>query len=1417
MQRLATVLAQRAGVVLAGLAVLLATPASGQRFNPVYPDDAPLAEQTLAAMDELIAQGSENELVRQLVALLENSGGRVVPAADDPNLFRSVRDTVNDALLARPGLLDRYRASVGPVAGVALAEAQSLVELREIERTALLTEAGYEATLRAAQLLLEDARFEAARLALVQLERHPDRDAGAASLVLEVARVLDRPELWELAERWTSEAGIPAQRRSAIDWPVGALERQVTPTSAMGPIDLSEMIGKPLHSVVLGDPADAVAAAREAGVRGDEDFGSWIFPTVVGDEVYVNDGRFVGRWDRFTLSERWRVRPRATRTGGATGITNRNDRRRFASQTVRPLQTVAVSDDRVVALTTQGTDRRTRVSWVHGLDRQTGDAVWSWRPALDEGADAPEPMGSTPIFENTVIVAAERQIQAQRVWSSFLYGLDARTGAVRWRRPIGSAGSLPYLPRANRDTMSIVDRGVVFRSDRLGLMSAVEVETGRVAWVRRRPALPINSVPQVEQFGVPRPIVVGASVLMQTADGTTIMQLDRATGVLVDELDARRFGTPAYLVPVESDDFGSRLASVGMARITIVDPADLAGDGFITSELIDLELAVGRVVSAGPLVLVPQEAGLTAFHTQGPKRTWQVPLESSGNVIAMPGQLLVAQPGGLHSYLVWDVAQRVLRERMRVEPTSPDPALTFAELAWQAGQYAEIIEGIDRAIAAMPDGQGGDRFAEARAKLLDLLFAMIAQGHSGKAEPGVGLDLARTGQLVDRLASVARSAPERVAALLARGTQAELEGDDTAALAAFQAVLADRELSQSLWGAVGLSMRAESEARRRVLELVERVGPESYAVFEQRAARAIEAAGSNVDEIESAAVRFPAAQASAGGWLAVAIAQNTDGRVGESMRSLEQGLETALVAGGPSDVRRELAGRLVGAQIDRGQIGPAASTLARVPDQTLLDGASEIDREALQMQLDEALAQRERLASIGTTLGPVVTRDQRRVAVPMLPADRLGAGLPDRGRVLLEGSGLGGVVAISMAAWTDLDRLIDQWSWQAGGQNGGRNGGQGSPPVSVIVHSDRLVVLHTRENGDGVLIGLDAADGQELWRVAGVGGGSSERLSVPLEGEVRAGDLVVAADAGVLIASERRGVTVAIDLASGRELWRRDGLIGRVHDVAAGGGVVVLGGAAERGPPGAPTSVLADELVALDLLDGAVLSRREFDPGVQDSAGVRWVRVDDAGTMVAGLDRAVISTSQAQGRSNWVWSASEAEHTLDGWVRGDSIVLMDAGRQAWLGSGTTGRFQPLAEVAQMIGVSGGPAALEDVGTDGAGRPMVRVLGDRGVAIIDAAGRIVAGGWVGQEADRAHAASAEGLSVLVSKRPTVSGELRIWLLDPTGRIVGDPVRVRVERNFEVGSLTVIDGAIVLSGRVGERARTMAIAARAAQDG
>ena len=267
--------------------------------SPVFPDDSVAAAEVLGTRDQpeglagaLIARTNLAEATRVLQGLLDADADRVVASPEDPNLFISVRRRVHEVILSSPALLEKYRVEEGVRAAAQLDAGL----IAAVERSRLLTAAGFEACLRLAQSQFESARFDGAWLMLMQLEFHPDRRGqaaiDAARSALDIARYLNRAEASEIARRWAAEATMPTSesdtRLQPVRPPDAAMRRSDLNAPALQAPDL--LPESPLRSMAL--PWRSEIADDEPVLRPvvEEPEQSWVIPSVVGDIAYVNDG-----------------------------------------------------------------------------------------------------------------------------------------------------------------------------------------------------------------------------------------------------------------------------------------------------------------------------------------------------------------------------------------------------------------------------------------------------------------------------------------------------------------------------------------------------------------------------------------------------------------------------------------------------------------------------------------------------------------------------------------------------------------------------------------------------------------------------------------------------------------------------------------------------------------------------------------------------------------------------------------------------------------------------------------------------------------------------------------------------------------------------------------------------------------------
>ncbi|MCC6661079.1 MAG: PQQ-binding-like beta-propeller repeat protein [Phycisphaerales bacterium] len=1265
--------------VAAGL--VLGAAARAQGPNPVYADFSPLASDTLAHIAEFTSAGNLGEASRQCQRLLDEHGGQVVPVPGDPDLFVSVRSRVHAVLLSSPDLLARYRENEGAVARAAL-EDGSLRSARRVEDVRLLTPAGLEAALRVAQDHLESARFEAARLTLEQLERHPDRagegGARAARLLGEVARYLAEPgrhEALARAERWAGTVGPGAPRAGPAEvppWiglPVYTLDRpaaEVESSGSSAPLWTANIDPSweppPPSPQMPGAPALALDESR-----------MWVAPAVSGETLYTNDGTTITARDRFTLQARWSTRPSADRTVDDPEGVHQNAAMRGAGRALEDMCFVTVAGRVVLATTGLARDGdRDGDPRTHALDAATGRVLWSvFVPDLDPQLETGSVRGPVLVDGDMAVVVVRKAALARRVVSVYLAGLSLRTGAVRWVRLVGSAGALPYIQQRRIGDAAVLDRGVVYVQDQLGIMGAVEAATGRPVWTRRM-AVQRNAEQGTLPWRFGEPVLDATGMVVLSPDQGSVLRLDRATGAIVASRPAPQLGDPGYILRAGGD-----VACVGETRVTLVPLVDIGAGPIRATKAVPSKIR-GRVVVAGDRLLLPRLEGFTLVDLGHPDGDGELhTLDTPGNVLPVPGQLLVLDGLSAHSYLDWPLADRLLSARMEHDPADPAPAITYAELAFRAGHPGAIAASADKALAALD--RGGS--AVLRTRLFGSLRDMVAASQG--PEPGPrALPPDVLAAVIERLGRAAQTPAERVVHLMALGRLEETRDRAGPAIEAYQRILADAAMGATLWQGPGLRVRAGLEAARRVRGLVTAHGAASYAPFDAEAEFALRALGAapGPAALERIAAQYPASAHSASVWLRAASLHERAGRDHAASADLREALasaELALTAGQAIDpaVPGEIAGRLL-AGFRAGQEPYAALRLVRrlgsgTPPITPTSAGKPIDLAALDAELSKTLSGENRLPRIGADLEAepqalvgwalmepisrerasaehvmMLNRSELRVALWGVPMSRGGPG-----------------------DTTGPTRLSMLWSRPF----------ERAEPRVLRLEAGAVYLLWDRAEQGFAIEKIDTVTGLTEWKTdphaAYFAGESSwtqraaltpEVIETPVDGPVAPLHVLVAVGERAVILADRTGRVVAFDPATGAPLWHVVSSLWHMHDVAILGGIVAVGGVAPPADNPGALSGWHSDIEVFDARTGAP------GAGVTSLEGtLRWLRIADTGNaagpaILAALDASLVSFDAATGRRNWEWPGSGGFESIGAWVLGGRLFVLGEDRALWM-------------------------------------------------------------------------------------------------------------------------------------------------------
>lgn len=1345
-------------ILSAALAIQVSPPAYAQVANPVYVDDSPAAGDTFLRVRDHLATGNLNEAVRALQSLLDEMPDRLVgvglargmvdraaPVAagagistgtDSRDLFRSVRAEANSVLLSAPELLARYRQLQEPVASVRLQEG----DVDGVERSCLLTSAGFEAALRVAQSQIEDARFHAAFLTLDQLRDHPDRTGERASDAARLAgllvRYLDEPAVHALYSAWSSE---PAGEMVA--WPAIARTAGRSPLDTGDRADLDAYLGKPLRSVAVSEDKMVPTMLRAlSGVESERLPAAarhlLILPTVADDTLYLNDGVQVTAWDRITLAPKWIVRGDvpAGEDPAQAAMNLRSALR--GNPTPEDPTTVTVSGRTAVAtlgLALSG------IRWpdarIIAIDTLTGNLRWAMGvDELDPALAAQSVRGPAVIAEGTVVVALRAALPDRRMVTLYLAGIDVASGKLRWSRLIGSIGVLPYRQDPYVSEAAALEGGIVYHSDMLGVVSATEAETGRPVWVRRLPTVPAQSWDALHPWQMGRPIVAGDSLIILSPDRRLIVRLDRATGELRGSIAASEFDRmPARYLVRAGDTLGVVFDNrIGLAPLDSFERAKpqasvrVADPGFN-----------GRVSAVGHRLLGPVGAGLLVYDTTKPDaEPTLLPLDSPGNALALESQLLVVDDFTVHTYLRWDVAEQLLARRMLDDPSDPTSAATLAELAYRAGRHDRILVAVDAALGALANRPPSETSEPTRARLFASLQAMVsdaleqpravtAPDMPAETGPARIEDNSLLGELVERLRRAARTPDERLGYMLSKGRLHERVGEPVLAMDAYQATLDSDELAGATWAGPRLSTRGELEVTRRMVALVQAKGPGIYAAHD---ADALEAAAKlppepKPDQIVRLAVRFPVSSIASSLWEQAAASYKRAGRDHAVVGAMESALEAAERVPGGADIGA-VAGRLLTELESRQQYAAAGNALKNILErhpglQITVNGAP-LEPAALASRLAELVAARQRWPRLG---------DLRSEGVQVLagwsimePIMRLRTGVSPRGVMLRSSEKLALFTPVDPGPEdaTGAGQLVAAWERPI----------ETEMAELIRIDSEAAYIFYASAKGAVIEKASQSPPGLK-WQTplfADVPGRSGaprnnrrdrdEPIQTPQDGMSMLTDGVITMDDRTMVLLERQGYATAIDTQSGAVLWTIRTPLDRVYDAAIAGGSLVVGGDQEvRGAPGERVGALRPEIAVLDARTGQEVQRLP-----QRWGGVRWVRMTDSGQLVAGCENAIVCTDLTRGQVNWVLSDPHLSVSRDAWIFHNALFVLDRDRRLWWADVQTGRVSPdslEAPRGRLDGVRRIDAALIPPAQGAANsRPVVAFTTHQGVLLYD---------------------------------------------------------------------------------------------------
>ncbi len=1332
-------------------------------------EDAPGAAAALASARGQAASGNLDTAARVAQSLLTSNAERLTVSGEGDELMVPVRDRVHALLRSDAALLERYRQ-------IESAEAERLLEigaLERVERERFLTPAGREAALRLAQLRLESAHFHAALRLLEAVDGHPDQRGardGAGGVAAQLARYL--PAAGALAEKWAVESGERGVDGARVTGPV-----IVTARSGYDPapaLDIGAVIEEPIRSRSFGDGARGasgllgagpVSVRSRRGGRTQVDPARTVVPAVAGDLLLICDGAAVRALDRFTLEERWRLE---------TGAAGRREVPVRVTGSGGP-HTVGVWGGTAVAATTATANRQSLGDGqVHAIDIDSGERRWATLlSGLDAGLSSTQPTGAVVAAEGLAVVAASRRVREQRLDSAVLVALRLSDGELVWKRTVASAGSLPQAMQGGGGAVPVIADGVVYYSEPLGAIAAVELATGRFLWVRR--ARPVDrATPPSRLLWATRPVVRDGVVYAIEPDGARVLALDARTGALIAERDENDFGVPGALLAV-----GEHLVSSSERELRAVRFASFA-DGAVEPETVFTSESgwfEGRAIATGDFVLAATGTGYTLVDPARPGEVvGEIGFGNTGNAVVSGAQLAALDGAGVSSYLVWEAAREALESRMASSPADAAPAVTLAELAHKAGREQAIVPAVDAALEALRTEARSARASATRGRLFKAIDGMIDASGGGD---GVELGDVTLGALIGRLGQAASTAEESALHQLRAGAFAESGGRAGEAVAAYQRVLDDaalRRVSVELGSRV---VGARTESTRRLRRLVEIEGAGLYGVFEGEARRALELAQGSGDPERFAEIarRYPVAEAALDAWLAASDAALGRGRLRGSIAYLEEALAAADgVPGARDEVVGEIVGRLATRLVEGGRAAAASAVLARTAQErpllALTNRGALVDLIALRAEIAETRTRLPRRAAVGElasgALGSISNRLALRPLFSSLDSDH--------SMVLLAGED-------EVEAWEadPAGGLRRRAGWNA----------EFDPAMSLLRLDSVGAVVSLGYDEERRLARLNGRTGETVWETApfvsafpeGTAPDPGETVALPAGGVRPRGEVLVAVRDDWAALVERSGRVAGYDVAEGRLLWARDVGVEQVHDAAESGGLLVVVGANQRDEAGARLS-LKPAGVVVDLASGREVGSLELG-----EARARWVRATRDGVALVGADRGIFAFDLTTGELLWANTEGAARRTVEAWSFPGRLITLEAGGTLWQVEVESGGLRETA-LETRGRLDGGVTNIEAAA---AGDSAVLAL-PQGLAIYNRRGELVGVDHRSAQTTAGPLAFGENVAVMVEPRgfePRLY-EVRVVGLD-SGRLLQSVV---VELPARPHSVDLIDGRVLI---------------------
>ena len=313
-----------------------------------------------------------------------------------------------------------------------------------------------------------------------------------------------------------------------------------------------------------------------------------------------------------------------------------------------------------------------------------------WRAGSESPQDDRWSFEGPPIADgnNVYVVMGYNDVRPQ----VHIACLDARTGAMRWRKLICTNESVAGGKCAEiTSNLLTLAEGTLYLNTNLGAIAALSAEDGEIRWISKYPRARADELNAAHFYRDLNPCVYcRGSLFVAPSDGPNILALDASTGQLLWE--CRHFPETIHLLGVGGTNLiasGKQICWLDVDSGKVIrDWRDRTASGF------------GRGVLVGDQVYWPLRAQMGAEIRRFKQRvTNDGPLDaddpiqldalkpptSAGNLIAANGYLLIATPTKLIAF-----------GPGQVEPPPPEQILTQSTANMSSGANERVASNAEK-------------------------------------------------------------------------------------------------------------------------------------------------------------------------------------------------------------------------------------------------------------------------------------------------------------------------------------------------------------------------------------------------------------------------------------------------------------------------------------------------------------------------------------------------------------------------------------------------------------------------------------------------------------------------------------------------------------------------------------------------